>query len=261
MAAINLSAMRPPLPIRLALLALVLTLLPAAPARAETVHVAVAANFTRPAEFLAEAFTAASGHEVLLTTGSTGLLYAQIVHGAPFDVFLAADRARPARLVVEGHAVAGSARTYATGRLALWDPQASAGDPMDRLRSGRFRRLALANPELAPYGAAAQQVLGRLGLADTAAGRLVHGENIAQTHAFVATGNADLGLVALAQLTGNEASGRFTIIPAAWHDPIRQDAVLLARGGDNAAARAWLDFLASPRARDIIEGFGYEVPR
>jgi len=260
MAAINLSGMRPFLPIRLGLLVLALTLLAAAPAAAETVRVAVAANFTRPAEALSEAFTAASGHEAILTTGSTGLLYAQIVHGAPFDVFLAADQVRPARLVGEGHAVAGSARTYAIGRLALWEPQAGEGDPLERLRSGRYRRLALANPELAPYGAAARQVLARLGLEDAAAGRLVFGENIAQAHAFAATGNADLGLVALAQLAGNEAGGRFTIIPAAWHDPIRQDAVLLARGADNAAARAWLDFLASPGARDILESFGYGVP-
>lgn len=252
--------MRVPMPIRLALLALALTLLPPMPAGAETVRVAVAANFTRPAELLAEAFEAASGHDVVLTTGSTGLLYTQIVHGAPFDVFLSADRERPARLVADGRAVAGSARTYAIGRLALWAPQARNDDPVDRLRAGRYRRLALANPELAPYGAAARQVLGHLGLEDAVAGRLVFGENIAQTHAFLATGNADLGFIALAQLAGRQPGGRYTVIPAAWHDPVRQDAVLLTRGAGKPAARAWLDFLVSPAAQPILGGFGYGEP-
>lgn len=258
MAAINLSAMRPFF--RLAVLALALTLLPAPPASGETVRVAVAANFTRPAEALADAFTAASGHAVVLTTGSTGLLYAQIVHGAPFDVFLSADTVRPARLVAEGHAVAGSTRTYAIGRLALWDPQARDGDPVDRLRAGRYRRLALANPDLAPYGAAARQALTHLGLEADAADRLVFGENVAQAHAFLATGNADLGFVALAQLAGRQPGGRYTLIPAAWHDPVRQDAVLLTRSAGNPGARAWLDYLASPAAQAILEEFGYEVP-
>jgi len=252
--------MRVPLPIRLGLLALALTFLPAVPAGAETVRVAVAANFTRPAELLAEAFEAESGHDVVLTTGSTGLLYAQIVHGAPFDVFLSADHARPARLVAEGRAVTGSARTYAIGRLALWAPQAEAGDPLERLRAGRYRRLALANPELAPYGTAARQVLAHLGVEEAAADRLVFGENIAQTHAFLATGNADLGFVALAQLAGHQPESHYTVIPAAWHDPVRQDAVLLNRGAGNPAAQAWLDFLASPAAQAILESYGYEAP-
>lgn len=258
MAAINLSAMHPF--VRLAILALALTLLPAPPAIGETVRVAVAANFTRPAEALADAFTAANGHTVVLTTGSTGLLYAQIVHGAPFDVFLSADTARPARLVAEGHAVTGSTRTYAVGRLALWAPQSREGDPLVRLRAGHYRRLALANPELAPYGTAARQVLTHLGLEAAVADRLVFGENVAQTHAFLATGNADLGFVSLAQLAGRPPSGRHTVIPAAWHDPVRQDAVLLTRGAGNPAARAWLDFLASPAGQAILEEFGYEVP-
>jgi molybdate transport system substrate-binding protein len=258
--------MRPVLLIRLAALALLLAAFPAAPAAGETARIAVATNFAEPAQALAEAFAAETGHTLVLSTGSTGTLYAQIAHGAPFDVFLAADTVRPARLVEAGRAVADSRRTYAVGRLALWTLDSEGEPPLQRLRAGRYRRLALANPELAPYGAAARQVLDRFGAETADHGRRVLGANIGQTHAFVATGNADLGFVALSQLhrpdtpPDTSLDGRYELIPADWHDPIRQDAVLLVRGADNPAARAWLAFLATPHARDIIASYGYEVP-
>ena len=234
-------------------------------ARADIVRLAVASNFAEPMQTLAEAFSAGTGHTLIISNGSTGRLYAQIVNGAPFDVFLAADTVRPARLVEDGLAAAGSAQTYATGRLALMEPgDATAGtpSPLQRLQSGDYRRLALASPDLAPYGAAAHQVLAHLDLQTASASRQVFGENIGQTYAFVATGNADLGFVALSQIRhpGSAPAGRYDLIPAGWHDPIRQDAVLLERSNDNEAARAFLDFLALPEARDIIAAHGYEAP-
>lgn len=234
-------------------------------ARAEMARLAVASNFAEPMQALAEVFAASTGHTVIVATGSTGRLYAQIVNGAPFDAFLAADTVRPARLVEDGLAVAGSVQTYATGRLALMDlADTTAGmpSPLHRLQAGDYRRLALANPDLAPYGAAAHQVLAHLELQTASASRQVFGENIGQTYAFIATGNADLGFVALSQIRqpGSAPAGRHDIIPADWHDPIRQDSVLLLRGAGNEAARAFLDFLASPEARDIIAAHGYEVP-
>ncbi|WP_291882568.1 molybdate ABC transporter substrate-binding protein [Maricaulis sp.] len=234
-------------------------------AHADTVRIGVASNFAEPMQALAEVFAAGTGHTVIVSTGSTGRLYAQIVNGAPFDAFLAADTVRPARLVEDGLAVADSVQTYAIGRLALMDlADATAGtpSPLQRLQAGDYRRLALANPDLAPYGAAAHQVLAHLELQTASASRQVFGENIGQTYAFVATGNADLGFVALSQIRhpGSAPSGRHDLVPDDWHDPIRQDAVLLLRGAGNEAARAFLDFLASPEARDIIAAHGYEAP-
>lgn len=239
-----------------------LFLLAASPARAEEALVAVATNFAEPAEAMAERFRAQTGHTVRLATGSTGRLYAQIAQGAPFDVFLAADEARPARLVEEGLALAGTRRTYATGRLALWSRQASSQSPLERLHGGAYRRLAVASPQLAPYGAAAEQSLVHLGLLEQARERLVFGENIGQTYTFLVTGNADLGFVALSQLRrpGRAApAGQYEIVPSDWHDPVRQDVVLLVHGAQNAAARAWLDFLAGPEAAAILAGYGYEA--
>lgn len=234
-------------------------------ARADIVWVAVASNFDEPMLALAGAFSARTGHTLLVANGSTGHLYAQIVNGAAVDIFLAADTARPARLVEDGLAVADSVQTYAIGRLALMEPAgATAGtpSPLQRLQSGDYRRLALANPDLAPYGAAARQVLDHLELQTASASRQVFGENIGQTYAFIATGNADLGFVALSQIRhpGSAPSGRHDLVPDDWHDPIRQDAVLLERSRDNGAARAFMDFLASPEARNIIATHGYEAP-
>jgi molybdate transport system substrate-binding protein len=216
-------------------------------------HVAVAANFAVPAKRLAEEFGARTGHKLTLSNGSTGKFYAQIKSGAPFDVFLSADEETPRRLEAEKLAVAGSRFTYAVGRLALWSPKTEFVDEQF-LQAQKFSRLAIANPRLAPYGAAARETLEKLGLWQALQPKLVQGENIAQTYQFVSSGNADLGFVALSQLH----TGSYWLVPERMHTPLRQDAVLLARGADNAAARAFLDDLRSAPARERIRSYGYE---
>ena len=229
-------------------------------ARAGEVQVAVAANFVGPLQRIGAAFGAATGHTLKVSAGSTGKFHAQIVAGAPFDVLLAADDKTPRRLLDEGHAVAGSAFTYAIGRLVLWSAQPGLVDAQGAvLASPRAGRIAIANPRSAPYGAAALQVLQARGLADALAGRLVTAESIAQAYQFVATGNAELGFVALSQVAvpGKPAAGSLWRVPAELHDPIRQDAVLLKKGEGNPAAVALLAFLKTPAAREIIAAFGY----
>jgi molybdate transport system substrate-binding protein len=224
---------------------------------ADEVRVAAAANFALAAREIGELFADATGHEALLSFGSSGQLYAQITQGAPFDVFLAADRSYPRRAVEDGHAVADSLFTYATGRLVLFsaDPGRVAG--LVSLEEGEFTRLAIANPELAPYGAAAVEVLDALGLADRLWPRLVRGNNVAQTYQFVITGNAELGFVALAQVIAHEHGSRW-IVPRELHSPIAQDAVLLRRSADSAAAAAFLAFVRGPVAAAVLERYGYQ---
>jgi len=226
-------------------------------ALADDVHVAVAANFAGPLQALGAAFTQQSGHRVVASAGSTGKFYAQVRNGAPFHVLLSADEATARRLEDEGLAVAGSRFTYALGRIVLWSAQEALVDAKGEvLRSRRFKSLAMANPKLAPYGVAAQQAMARLGVWDAVQGRIVQGENIAQTFQFVASGNAELGFVALSQLT-DERKGSRWVVPLELHAPIRQDAVLLRR---TPAARTFLDFLRSPAARQRIAASGYELP-
>jgi molybdate transport system substrate-binding protein len=228
---------------------------------AEEALVAVAANFKDAIDRLEADFEQRTGHVLEVTTGSTGQLYSQIVHGAPFDVLLAADQERPERLEREEHAVAGSRFTYAVGRLVLWspDPDRIDADGAATLKSGDFRRLAIANPDVAPYGAAAIEVLETLGLAETLRPRIVMGEDIGQTFAMIGTGNAELGFVALSYVLSpqNEQQGSRWDVPADLYTPIRQDAVLLDHGADNAAAAAFMDFLQGGEARAVIGGFGY----
>ena len=234
-----------------------------APTLGEEAVVAVAANFSEVAEQLEALYEQDSGHRLTLVTGSTGKLYAQIGNGAPFDVFLAADQARPERLEGEGLAVAGSRFTYATGRLTLWSPEPGriGSDGAATLRQGNFRLLAIANPDLAPYGAAAQQTLKNLGLWESLKGRLVMGQTIGQAHAQVASGNAELGFVALSYVISprNESPGSRWDVPADLYTPIHQDGVLLKRGASNPAARGFLGFLRSEKARILIEAYGYAV--
>lgn len=226
-------------------------------ATAGEVRVAVAANFTEAAREIGQRFTAATGHQPVFSFGSTGTLYAQIGLGAPFDVFLAADQARPERAVAEGLAMPRSRFTYATGRLVLYsrDPDRVRGP--DTLRRGDFTRLAIANPVTAPYGAAAVAAVEALGVYDHLAPRLVQGSNIGQTYQFVATGNAELGLVALSQVARHDEGSRWAV-PAGLHPPIAQDAVLLRRGADNPAARAFLDFLRGAEAGAVMAAYGYD---
>lgn len=242
--------------------ALLLSLFPLQSA-AETALVAVAANFAEAAEALATPFRQTTGHDLQLTTGSTGKLYAQITQGAPFDVMLSADAATPARLIEDGSAVAGTSFTYAIGKLTLWsaDPDRIGPDGRAALDDPALRFVALANPDLAPYGVAAREALQALGLWDALQSRLVMGQNIGQTHSMVATGAAEVGFVALSAVLSPRATtqGSRWDVPQEMFTPIRQDAVLLTHGAENDAARAFLDFLRSPQAATVIETFGYAV--
>jgi molybdate transport system substrate-binding protein len=224
--------------------------------------VAVAANFTAPMQKIAAEFEKDTGHKAVLAFGATGKFYAQIVNGAPFEVLLAADDETPARLETAHRTVPGTRFTYAIGKLVLWSAQDGYVDNQGQvLKTGNYAHLAIANPKTAPYGAAAIETLANLHLLDRVQGKLVQGENIAQAYQFVSTGNAPLGFVALAQVyrEGKFTSGSGWIVPASLHAPIRQDAVILAKGGANPAARALESYLKSDKARGIIRSYGYEL--
>ncbi len=234
----------------------------AAPAGAGEVQVAVAANFTAPMKLIAADFEKDTGHKATLAFGATGRFYAQIKSGAPFDVLLAADDETPARLDREGDTVPGSRFTYATGKLVLWSASAGVVDDQGAvLRQGNFRKLAIAAPKLAPYGAAAVEVMTRLGLQTQLEPRLVQGESIGQAYGFVQSGNAELGFVALSQVMegGRLKGGSAWIVPSNLHSPIRQDAVQLVRARDNPAAAALLAYLRTDKVRAVIRSFGYEL--
>ncbi len=229
---------------------------------ADTVQVAVAANFAAPMRSIAAIFEKTTGHKVDLIVGSTGKFYAQVKSGAPFDLFLSADDSTPAKLEQEGLAVQGTRFTYAIGRLVLWSANPAVVDSQGKvLKQGVFNRLAIANPKVAPYGAAAIETLGQLGLQDAVAPKLVTGESIGQTFNFVSTGNAELGFVALSQVleSGKLKSGSVWTVPAHLHQPIIQDAVLLARGKDNPAALALMALLKTDRIKALIRSYGYTL--
>ena len=232
------------------------------PVGAAEVHVAVAANFTAPMQKLAGMFERQTGHRVAASFGSTGKLATQIQNGAPFEVFLAADDETPAKLERSGHAVSGSRVTYAIGRLVLWsrEPGRVNGDGAV-LRGSTVDRLAIADPRLAPYGAAAVQTLRALGLYERLQPRLVTGENITQAHQFVATGNAPLGFVALSQVVqeGKISTGSAWIVPSNLHYPIAQDAVVLKNGKEQAAANALMIYLQSDKIKSLIRSYGYRL--
>lgn len=248
-----------PFPHRLALAAALTLALPAAPA-AEVVA-AVAANFAAAMARIEPAFEQASGHQLTVVLGSSGKLAAQIQQGAPFDVLLSADQARPTALEQAGVGLAASRFTYAVGRVALWspDPQAITDGPA-YLRAAPFRHLAIANPVVAPYGLAAQQALEKLGVWDGVQDRIVRGEDIGQVYAMVASGAAQAGFVALPAVLGGPRPGSHWEVPAELHAPLRQDAILVTRARANPAAQAFLDFLKTPPAREVIESLGYSVP-
>jgi molybdate transport system substrate-binding protein len=234
----------------------------AASARAAEVSVAVASNFTAPMQKIAAAFEQETGNKAVLAFGSTGKFYAQIRNGAPFQIMLSADDETPARLEREGLGVSGTRFTYAIGRLVLWSRQPGMVDDRGEvLRSARFERIALADPRLSPYGAAAVEVLEGLGLMSALAPKFVQGENIAQTYQFVATGNAALGFVASSQVfsDGKLAQGSAWTVPASLHTPIRQDAVVLSAGKDKAAVSALMAYLRNDKSRAIIRSFGYDI--
>jgi len=241
-----------------AIAALVVANLLSGPAMADKTNVAVAANFTQAAKEIAAAFKAETGHEAVLSFGSTGQLYTQITQDAPFEVFLAADTRRPARALAEGFGVEGWDFTYAVGKIVLWSTDAALVKGKETLDGGGFDRIAIANPDTAPYGAAAVEATKGLGVYEMLEAKIVQGNNIAQAFQFVETGNAELGFVAKSQIAGNDAGSRWEV-PSELYTPIRQDAVMLKKGADNAAAAAFLDFLKGPVAGAVIKKYGYGV--
>jgi len=229
--------------------------------QAAEVNVAVAANFSGPMQKIAAAFAEDTGHLALLSFGATGNFYSQIRNGAPFEMLLAADETTPARLEREGLGLRGTRFTYAIGKLALWSKDPALVDSGGEILStGNFDRLALANPKLAPYGAAAVETLAQLGLLERLQPKFVQGENIAQAYQFIATGNASLGFVSLSQIfvDGRVAEGSAWIVPANLHAPIQQDAVILTNGANNAAAAALATYLRGEKAHSIICSYGYD---
>ena len=228
---------------------------------ADEVSVAVAANFTAPLQKIAADFEKDTGHKVVASFGSTGKFYAQIKGGAPFELLLSADDETPAKLIAENAAVAGSQFTYAIGKLVLWSAKPGVVDDQGAvLKKGGFDFIALANPKLAPYGAAGMEAMKALGVLDALQPKVVTAENITQTHQYISTGNALLGFVALSQvLRDGKIEGSSWIVPARLYTPIRQDAVILARGAANPAAKALEDYLKSDKAKDIIRSYGYAL--
>ncbi|MBH3386746.1 molybdate ABC transporter substrate-binding protein [Pseudomonas juntendi] len=229
---------------------------------ADEVQVAVAANFTAPIQAIAKDFEHDTGHTLVAAYGATGQFYAQIKNGAPFEVFLAADDTTPKKLEEEKQIVPGSRFTYAIGTLALWSAKDGYVDAKGEvLKQNAFSHLAIANPKAAPYGLAATQVLDKLQLTAATKRKIVEGQNITQAFQFVSTGNAELGFVALSQIfkDGKVTQGSAWIVPANLHDPIRQDAVLLDKGKDNAAAKALIEYLKGPKAAALIKSYGYEI--
>ncbi len=229
---------------------------------ADEVQVAVAANFVAPMQKIAAEFAKDTGHKAQLAFGATGKFYAQIRNGAPFEILLAADDTTPEKLEKEGAGVAGSRFTYAIGKLLLWSAKAGyVDDKGEVLGKGDFRFVSIANPKLAPYGQAAVETLTALKLLEAIQPKFVQGENIAQTHQFVATGNAELGFVALSQVMkeGKIAEGSAWIVPSTLYRPIRQDAVLLENGRNKPAAAALLQYLAGDKSKTIIKSYGYDL--
>jgi molybdate transport system substrate-binding protein len=241
----------------LSLSVLGIALLPTGAFAAST-QVAVAANFTDAAKEIAEAFKVKTGDEAVLSFGSTGQFYTQITQGAPFEVFLAADDVRPKKAVDEGYGVSGSVFTYAIGQLVLYSNQAGKVTGEDTLKADDFAKIAIANPEAAPYGAAAIEAMKGLGLYETLQPKIVQGTSIAQAYQFVQTGNAEIGFVALGQVINAKGGSRWDV-PQSLYTPIRQDAVLLKTGETNEAAKAFVEFLTTPEAVEIIRKYGYRT--
>ena len=238
-----------------------------ATAKAEEVTVAVAANFAAPMQKIAQAFEQDTGHKALLAFGATGKFYAQIKNGAPFAVLMSADDETPARLEKEGIAVAGTRFTYAVGRLALWSKNTSLVDDKGQVLlsnttdKNSFKKLAIADPKLAPYGAAAMEVLDRMGALAKVRSKLVQGDSIGQAFQFVMTENAELGFVALSQISidGRITQGTAWVVPQNLYTPLKQEAVLLPLGKNNAAALALMKYMRTDRAQAIIRAYGYTL--
>ncbi len=244
---------------KVAVLAAVSVLLTPGLARAGETLVAVAANYTAPVKEIAAAFERKTGDTVKFAFGSTGQLYTQITQGAPFEAFFAADDERPIQAEKDGFGVPGSTFTYAVGTLVLWSAKPGVVDAKGEvLKTGGFNKLAIANPKGAPYGTAAVETLKALGLYGALEAKLVQGNNISQAHQFVATGNAELGFVALSQVALDPSGSRW-VVPRELYAPIYQDVVLLKTGAANPVASAFLAFQKSPEALAVLEKYGYGV--
>ncbi len=232
-------------------------------ALAEDALIAVAANYAGAVSAVADAFAKDTGHSVQIATGATGKLFAQIKEGAPFAVMLSADARTPARIEAEGFGVAGTRFTYAVGKLTLWSHDADriGADPRAALVAKDTLYIAIANPDLAPYGIAARETLQAMGLWDALQAKIVMGQNVGQTFSLVDSGAAQVGFVATSgvQIPGVVAKGSHYDIPQEMFAPIRQDAILLKPGKDNPAARAFLDYLRGDTAKAIAQSYGYGV--
>jgi len=226
--------------------------------QADTLTVAVAANFAETLESIVAGFEQAHPHSVVLVRGSSGRHYAQIVNGAPFDLFFSADSVRVQQLVVDQLVSPGQTMTYAIGQLVLWSPASEPGtDIALQLQGARFKRLSMANPRLAPYGQAALEVLQGLDLTGVIkTQQIVRGVNVAQAYQFIATGNAELGFVALSQVV-QEPLSQYWRVPQELYTPIKQELAVLK---DSIASKAFLDYLASSEARALILLQGYQLP-
>jgi molybdate transport system substrate-binding protein len=244
--------------VRAYLFSALMTIFAATPAVAGQTNVAVAANFTEPAKEIAKLFKAKTGHEAIPSFGASGAFFAQIANDAPFQVFLSADAERPKAAVDKGYAVPGSEFTYAIGKLVLWSKVVDVTKGDEALKAGAFSTLSIANPNAAPYGAASIETMKALGVYDSLAAKIVQGESIAQAFQFVDTKNAEVGFVALSQLKAVTEGSRW-VVPQNLYTPIRQDAVLLKKGENDEASKAFLIFLKGPEARAVIEKFGYAL--
>jgi molybdate transport system substrate-binding protein len=234
----------------------------ASQAFAEEVSVAVAANFTAPMQKIAAEFERETGHKIVSSFGSTGKFYAQVKNGAPFEVLLSADDETPTRLTAENLAMASTQFTYAVGKLVLWSAKPAVVDAAGEvLKKGNFEHIALADPKLAPYGAAALQAMKALDVHEALTTKIVTAENISQSYQFVGSGNALLGFVALSQvLKDGKIEGSAWLVPASLYEPIRQDAVILEKGKGKPAALALMKFLKGDKAKTVIRSYGYDLP-
>ena len=234
---------------------------PVSPVAADQINAAVATNFYNPFMDIVKQFEVYSGHEVNIISGSTGKLYAQIMNGAPFDIFLSADSLRPKFLIQNGKAISGTQFTYAFGKIILWSPDSNL--ILNNLEltflKQTFSHLAIANPITAPYGKAAYQVLKKIGQWDKLKSVIVRGENIGQTYHFIFSQNAELGFVSLSQVLDpqQKTKGKYLDIPIEYYDPIKQDVVVLSKGEKNSGALDLWQFLKSPQAKRIIKEYGY----
>ncbi|MBC5784808.1 molybdate ABC transporter substrate-binding protein [Ramlibacter sp. USB13] len=241
-------------------LALLLALAAPLAAAAGEVQVAAAANLAGPIQKIAAAFKRDTGHEAIVSLGSTGKLFAQVRNGAPFEVLLAADAETPRKLEAEGLARPGTRYTYAFGQLVLWSATGDVVDARGEVLRRPQGKLAIADPRVAPYGAAALEVLKALNLEEGWQPLLVTGENIGQAYQFAASGNARLAFVALSQVAeaGLVARGSGWVVPASLYQPLQQDAVLLQAGVHNPVASLFLAYLRTNAARAVLRAAGYK---